>query len=342
MKLNSPVSPPPGWQRDATVVEIAARLSGTLAPRQMGKKEWLLIVTALVVNGCDNGSTAGPSPMALTACQSWSEAYCDRKMACSNVEFLSIHGTREDCIRTSARDCSNSFTWPGVARTPTSIAACAEAIRARTSCTDANIGADICHFDPGTLPNGSRCMDAAQCASSFCRTLGPDSCGTCGDPSKLGEACQWNGHCSEGLVCMYNTADSGTCIATVNVGGKCIDKGVPGVCNELGFCNNAGDCQAFEGEGSPCTGVTQCDWQQGLTCEQETCRKVRYVSPGESCQLGDGLQASCAGGNCDLNRTCVGRAKVGEVCDPPRPPFCEVGLSCVGGHCRDNDPRNCK
>jgi hypothetical protein len=192
-----------------------------------------------------------------------------------------------------------------------------------------------CFPSPGTLMNGAPCVDARQCASSYCRVR--DNCGLCADRAPAGQSCVNNLDCAFDSACI-----NGLCRAYAQAGASCSTTApcIPGEACQQGKCKPLLDA------GSPC------DPRQPPACNFGYCRTTDNTcqtipldgKPGDPCGydsltgevFGCGRGATCKIVNQLSQGVCVDRAAPGERCffdTGFQGSQCDVYSACVNGVC---------
>lgn len=311
-----------------------------------------LALAFLLLFGCSSESSS-PAPTdagkdtsaadARAACVPFAAALCTRFAACSDFVIGASFGDEAGCRASIEQRCKGVIGLPGVVYGAAELATCTKNVPTST-CESLFGGAvfDLCSLPAGTLDDGKRCFDAAQCKSGVCRQPAGEECGVCARAPAAGEPCA-DGSCSAALTC---------------VSGKCLERAQPGKpCVESRQCPLAyscvdGSCVASLTEGAACdpTGKTgnSCSLKDGLFClgvpPAGSCTKIGLADAGKACgQASPTTFTLCkASGNCKGSPTgvCEVAPGPGEPCAATGN-LCAVAARCIGGVCRIPDPTVC-
>jgi hypothetical protein len=230
------------------------------------------------------------------------------------------------------RSAEANLSADGVTVTASQFSDCATAI-ADVPC-DSELKLDCGLNSPGTLADGTACLENNQCASGYCKEK--DLCGTCTSVVPEGGKCDPVGgtRCAKDLRCSVPAGEPQTeakCEREVfaKAGEACSDsfnsEGPRKGCDKELSCVE-GKCTANLKLGAACeqsSGKARCG---GVTiCLDGTCRLRRLV--GESCQSPfDCKTARCEEGKC-VERA-LAAAKAGEKCGGLNG-TCEKGTKCM-------------
>ena len=341
-------------------------------PTKLGSLSLLLFTLTACGQTITEPPVTTPEPTTTTAsCAAFVDAYTSWATGCRGTTLPA--GRRDDLVD----HCAARAALPGVEVSAGAIAACAAKITL-AECTGVPLEcvSPLGRFDNsgqlsyvwmgnsisdtyydlfprarGSLAAGAACDIGEQCQSGNCTSL--DSCGSCVDESKPGEACGPTALCvgrrnqctdgvcveiglPEGSACQEAKGDSdcllslycsnGTCVPRLKVGDACPEDGYLPVCPTDATCLDA-VCQHVEEvhEGEACDiGPVSCTGE-GLFCDGKTCRKPRTGAPaGSSC-----FQDFCAEGLICATYTCAAPKKAGEACEYTE--SCAAGLACLYG-----------
>ena len=263
--------------------------------------------------------------------------------------------------------CDAALGLPGTGLNGTYIHRCAEAMKT-ASCTGLG-GVPECSSPPGTLADGNRCTDSAQCTSTYCKVSDPSGCGVCSATVAAGGACTGGERCAKGTSCV-----SGTCTTVTygNAGAAC-DYGKAQLCaNGLicdgtsktcklppgvgepcpsGYCASGLSCDyagtktcyapAVVGAGQACGGTSKAVCQSGLVCKSNVCAIITYLDPGGDCSV---TGTVCKRGSClSTTRTCPKIIPDGGACTVGKSEdgICDEAANCFNGKCVLNGTNKC-
>ncbi len=157
----------------------------------------------------------------------------------------------------------------------------------------------------GGVGDTCRSLDSECTGDLWCQYESfPD--GTCEPESADGGPCRLNGHCQEGLVCIWGT-HFGTCGARSPEGGSCDGNSdcADGLhCDHTNFPDS--ECAPRLGIGEEC--IFDPDCSEDLSCEDDLCKRSCY--PGDPC---DDALSVCIQSLCD-GTLCQYRSGLGEPC----------------------------
>lgn len=198
----------------------------------MGGAAWVTCLSLGLLLAC----CASYDPReAARGCQAYALGTCQSYARCS-PQLIAAYGSLEACQDQLAGSCTHSLQQPDVLGTGAGAEACGVSMS----------GLDCGALWNGQLPleclpgsgrrgDGAACSVGAQCASTRCRKVVPESAtGSCEEPSGLGQACLGFGDCSPTLIC----GPSQTCIWLARAGQPCSELQpceAPLYCNE-GVC----------------------------------------------------------------------------------------------------------
>jgi len=320
--------------------------------------------------GSGNAADAGDSTAALC------DTFFDALVKCpSAAAYLDTRGflpqgldklpkTEVDRLRPLYRvHCTERPALPGSGFDSAHVSACLSAIQTEGCVVDPTTQA-ACTFK-GTLPAGSACELAEQCADFDCFSVancggGPflgfgaaPSCGVCRKAPAIGDACDRAQSCGDGAVCVVDPSSSsskGVCAATkVHAAGEACDSGT-NVCADGLYCDlptpfgttATSTCKAYASAGEACTNPGAC--KPPLTCSLSF-GPGQPAAPGK-CESSTPAAPGAAGAKCNVDSDCA--ADLGCVLTPSNggtaPPiggtcqalkFAEPGGACdATTHCR--------
>jgi hypothetical protein len=288
------------------------------------------------ISGGTGGSAGGGS--LDEACSDYAAKFCAKLNQCSPAYLIYDYGTEEVCRSRAKISCVSEANAPNTSVTATQFKACAAAKSAQ-SCSDfmTDERPDACIYK-GSRIDGQACGENSQCQSGLCRTNG-NLCGVCGKAVGIGEKCQGQDDCEEGLRC-----DGTQCKKRVENGQACRYEQD---CKVDSYCFN-GTCVASKTMGgTDCNDSTyaSCNINQKLYCEVDgakVCKLITFLPAGSSCRFPE----TCASGRCKITRsgekgTCTAFAADGAMCDPKEDIYCQSPASCVNGYCKLPNPGQC-
>jgi len=285
-------------------------------------------------------------------CAQKAKRWCAAVAKCEpNTTADLFDGKIERCEEGSRTTCEALLA--GSASTPIERQACIAAFDvstcAKVVATYSGVGPRECALK-GTLPNGSPCLDATQCASGTCGVPPGLRCGTCVDPSPIGAPCDATSCAAPAVCAMEPYTSSGTCAVHRSEGEAC---GASVPCHPLLRCDG-GKCAARLSAGASCAAdASACE--RGLFCNTigKICQAVGTAGVGEKCGLvaSGGLTYCGAGAVCRVDQgqaylgTCVTELPDGLICnggsymlDGP----CTFPSRCTRGTCVRPAPSACK
>lgn len=236
-------------------------------------------VGARVETGSDGAADTSASPSWSAACSAYAKAAC-RLYACRPYAIHAFFGSEQNCeARRDSVNCEAQMTSAGSHVTPSSLAACAQAL-ATMSCADSSVRRPAeCPWQ-GDRANNSACAFDQQCQSGVCEPALGMPCGTCKARQPAGGACMpgtWE--CQDGLSCFH------VCIEPGSNGAACTS---PSQCG-WGLTCVGGLCVGVKSQGAACADEIECDPAQDLTCvpnasgSGSSCMPTTYAGAGESC-----------------------------------------------------------
>ncbi len=292
-------------------------------------------------DGGTSGGTGGSSGGGSLdeACADYATKYCKKYNQCSPAYLISDYGTEETCQARTKIRCLSQANASGAAVTSTQLKDCAGAKGSQT-CSEFITGErpDACIFK-GTRTDGSACGEDSQCQTGLCRTNGT-SCGVCGKAVSVGEKCNAEDDCEEGLQCM-----AGQCKKPVANGGACR---YSDDCQAESYCFDGTCVSSKTSAGHDCNESTyySCNIHQKLFCDKagaKVCTLINFLPAGSSC----GYTDLCASGRCKITQsnprkgTCAAFAADGAMCNPSEGIYCQSPASCVNGSCKVPNPAQC-
>jgi hypothetical protein len=308
------------------------------------------------LDGGQTNADSGVSTTLVEACVHYLEASCEFGLRCQVEYYVHRYGSLlADCIDdlSHSMECDKAdrmYGLPGSNVKPSSLDACSAALYA-ASCDST----DSCLPPPGNLSNGQPCASSFQCASSNCKDVHSNVCGTCASPEpkvygQIGEACGWVTS-TKYVDCAGTkvTCKDAVCTPTASRGQSCSDTVIcaptSGLTDPILLCEN-GICVGYGTEGMPCIAADPTPYcRNRFYCKAgtSTCTANRHVKIGESCQPLAGETVDCPDGWCPCpdasnpNPVCKASPHEGEPCVSSKcgPPAsgsgCAAGLTCVGG-----------
>jgi len=233
------------------------------------------------------------------SCAGFAAARCADFVLCASFADRAHFEDEAECIAGVARACVDGGNMPGVTGAIERADGCARALRA-LDCQDRrdpeaqHRACSVPGKPPlGVLPDGTPCVDGAQCAGGACIREGDKRCGACARARAGGDACVSTADCGESeLYCAGHV-----CAPRRDVDGEC---GSDGECR-IGLSCIHGRCAiGTMREGEVCiSGSNACDPREALRCiGEEWTRCVRYevIATGDSCVAAAmGLPAICGG-----------------------------------------------
>lgn len=283
-----------------------------------------VVAFALSLAGCpaddekNDRPTTNTGDPRLTAITGLRDAYCGYLLACDG-QIANFFATEADCA-----DAMNAEMDDMLAEDPqmtaANISACAAAITAlESSCTwqvfsnlDYGIPQACLDMENGTAPVGSDCSaNGDLCAPElFCAEY-PDAangnpvCPTCTPRLGLGQGCDWDGQCQQGMECAQDLCATITAPATLlAVGATCTDHEE---CASY-LCKD-GSCGVAPRETEACLEDWEVPCALPLVCDNGVCTRVTFpIAQGEACGGFGGdfydTLVECASGNvCRWNNT---------------------------------------
>lgn len=273
----------------------------------------------------DAGSWTERSPRAL-ACSRLAEAMCARVDGCAPFLAQTTLGRGAACIRALADRCQLAAGLGGSQRTPESMDACAESVKASTC--DAFLGSfpEPCEPPAGTLSAGSTCAFDEQCATTFCARAPDVACGVCLPAPRAGEPCSFAA-CARGLVC----TSANLCAKPGRVGDAC---GPNEPCARLAFCDGS-VCAPRRKVGEGCAGFGQCDAFGETACAANSiCIATRVARKGEACDLTANALVLCEAPYRCIDDRCAEAKPEGATCGSAGSHECAGFESeCIRGRC---------
>ena len=297
----------------------------------------------ILLIGCSPANVGGPTEAGAaamaddaatvqSACEAAAYARCNRFEVCSPTAIELRFGDIATCQSTYRQICNNTLTAPSTGATPTTSAACSEAIPSWL-CSDFLYNQNIppsCQSATGPRSSGSTCSINQQCQTGYCALPPYGACGTCEAPPAAGASCAQR-VCPATLTCV---SASLTCAAFAQVGGMCSDTQpcsegltcVAGASTASGVCEQGVETQgascAFEGAG--------CDFYAGLTCnaQSSTCQTAAFAGPGEACGTVANQSTPCIAGTC-IRGACMANIPLGGACDIAQGPPCIEDGRCI-------------
>ncbi|MBI2392639.1 MAG: hypothetical protein HYV09_23845 [Deltaproteobacteria bacterium] len=253
----------------------------------------------------DAGPWTTRSPRAL-ACAVLAEATCARVDACAPFLAQTSLGRGAACVAPVTEHCVRTAGVGGSRRTPESLTACAEAIRA-SACGDFVARfPDNCELPPGELALDASCAFDEQCGSSLCAREPETACGTCVRAPGVGASCVF-GRCARGLVC----TSAGQCAKPAALGEPC---GPNDPCTNLGFCDT-GRCAPRRTVGQGCAGFGQCELFGESACAANSiCIATKVAKPGEACDLTANALVLCEAPYRCIDDRCAPAKPEGAAC----------------------------
>lgn len=279
----------------------------------------------VIAPASDGGEEAG-DPAALSACQNYLDAYCEKLRAC--------HGYSPSC-EAAKSSCPDLLFANGSTLTPSDVSQCTVALAGAT-CVDFFNNPPAACVKPGTRAAGAACAYDSQCASSTCVDAS-GHCGHCARVAADGEPCgSADVVCPAGKYCDQTS----TCAPLPPIGSPCSVIDPPYVYCPQGLecvrepsqTSDQTTCQASAKAGQPCNvdpgdpyancdnTTASCDYVDAATGAGNC---VAYGNPGDPCGfLGSGTYVSCNGRTsyCALEDggafkgTCSSFAKIGDAC----------------------------
>jgi hypothetical protein len=303
--------------------------------------KWAAVVVALASCSARHGCLGRAAGGAQAACSRWANAYCGRLATCAPVSIEAEYGDLPVCVQRNEAGCLAALDAKGTGETAASLDACARSYPSAT-CEDVVVGRPPreCRVS-GALPARTPCAVDAQCSSvkgpSYCRVAADERCGQCATLGGVGDGCDSDRDCQEGLVCYF------TCMAPVSAGQPC--DGMTRQCPQTLVCY---DYQCVEPGrlGDACQPrADRCDHDHGFFCDPQTSRCADYKTAGPGAACGAGVLCrggSCVGGDEGEPSRCVANAADGAACDPVRGPSCTAPARCVANVCRQPDATACR
>ncbi|HMR05878.1 MAG TPA: EB domain-containing protein [Polyangiaceae bacterium] len=276
------------------------------------------------------GAQGGFSKPASTANEELAQAACLRINECSPVSITRLYGTLDRCAEFQLNFLDYDSSLPGVLKTDDEIRACAK-LYATAACSNFNaipVAPPECRGWQGSLADGEKCEDDAQCAGGYC-TAG---CGVCVTQQKtlpVGSACTAGNAttCVEGAFCSNKT-----CVRLVEPGEACSGTDQ---CALFLKCEN-GVCTQPHAVGDPCGEDDDC--QYGLACSGGKCViDTSDAVPGSECD-GKGFGDCQLSNYCEIPEgqfkgTCALSKLPGEACRAQQDDPC-FGSDCINGVCQ--------
>jgi hypothetical protein len=163
---------------------------------------------------------------------------------------------------------------PGGLWTPADEMACGAALAGATCDDYANDTIPQCVKVPGSLPNGSACQYAQQCASQTCAVANGSLCGVCTPPA-TGSSCQNSSSCAPDVYC----DGASQCEPWGGLEDPCTDQTTcqsPFACKG-GYCSVGGYNVACDPTLQDCAFYLFCSG------DADTCQPKRWAQPNEEC-----------------------------------------------------------
>jgi hypothetical protein len=284
------------------------------------------------LSGCEGSKGTAVSDAAapddgavsIEECDRTAPYYCERLFSCTPTIGRTTYATMDECIAQDATDCRLQGTLGGVS--PTALrnwVACNMQLGA-LDCNDFRFApVPACDATPGTRLESQACMDDAQCASAFCRSVGAAgsgfaACGRCALRTALG------GPCDDTTLCERSVCVSGRCSLYSGQGGPCATTAecLGDLACVEGFC---GPPRAL---GAPCTISDTCGEN---ACVSGVCAVLATSAPGEACSA----TVPCRGYTfyCDAATSrCAHIPRAGEPCSASDD-RCPYLHTCQQGRC---------
>lgn len=282
----------------------------------------------------------GGDPAIEAVCKDYGAAVCDRYAQCGPAIITRDFGDVPTCRDRYAIYCNAVLTAPGTGWTPDTMRTCFN--------TYASLDCDIfvalplrsidelvpmaCIPPTGAIPDGSFCIDDAQCKSGHCVHQIGVACGTCGPRMDANGPCMSNSDCLAHQVCFANKCDY-----VQEEGGQC--GGMSNAkCNANLVCFQ-NQCVKRGILGDMCYSYT-CSSVLGFYCNDgtSTCQNITYAAPGYGC--GSISNIACRSSGFCVG-TCLAAAADDATCDPLNGPICMPPASCVNGKCLVPDGAAC-
>jgi hypothetical protein len=273
--------------------EVGPNTGADAGPNRDGSGDIGVRLDAEVSTGVSIDASASSSW--LSACSAYAKAAC-KLDACRPYAIYAFFGSEENCeARHDTVNCEAQMTSAGSHVTPSSLAACAQAM-ATESCADASVRLPAECSWQGDRANNSACAFGQQCQSGVCELSYGMACGTCKPRMPADGACMpgtWE--CQDGLSCFH------VCIEPESDGDACTS---PFQCG-WGLTCVGGLCVGVKSQGAACTDGIECDPAQDLDCIPNasgggsSCMPTTYAGAGESC-------GSWAAMDCLDNAICEG------------------------------------
>jgi hypothetical protein len=311
---------------------------------------YFVLAGAALAAGCDKGGSgngAGIGGPTASACGEVVTAICNKTNECNATDIVVAYGSLDACISQVNRNCAQFDQWPGTSWTSDKLLTCAAAVRASSCPLDDTYNSDACKTAPGSLANGSACVDNSQCSGGRCNmTMSGDAgtvvpsieCGVC--ETRTSSTCGDAGTCVPPQRCEFTSTSGYACVTPAAEGSAC---GASQSCATGLTCRNM-VCAKRLGESAPCAGFGDCDTSIGLGCIDGTCQMPPHASPGQSCKA---PETRCTfGSNCimtaDGGAECISPAADNAPCDNFYGPRCIDPARCTNGTCTLPDYTQCR
>jgi hypothetical protein len=279
-----------------------------------------------VVDGGDivfDATTPDGALSTTVVCTAFAYVRCRHDDGCTQgVSSLVHYGDQATCEVRRTAECLTELGAAGTAATATTVLACTESITSQT-CVDTfdEVPTTACAPLAGALTTGAACLTSSQCASTYCAVAPNETCGSCAEVPKAGDACTTVAQCGErgGLTCA-----GGVCIPIATAGAACdltIPCGFGLVCTGA-TATAAGTCQPYAADaGAACdpSNASTCNAALGQTCDptSKTCIVVAFADAGAPCGALDGGLVQCAAGQCVLSAADASASATDASADAP-------------------------
>lgn len=274
----------------------------------------------------DAGAWTARSPRVL-ACRALAEATCARVEACAPFLAQTSLGRGAACVDAMTEHCARTVGLGGSRRTPASLTACADAVRASACSEFVARFPDQCELPPGELALDAPCAFDEQCESLVCAREPDTACGTCVRAPAASAPCVF-GRCGRGLVC----TSAGACARPAALGEAC-GPNEPCAAN-VGFCDS-GRCVPRRTVGEGCAGFGQCDLFGESACAANSiCIATKVAKLGEPCDLTANALVLCEAPWRCIDDRCAPAKPEGATCGSAGAHECAgYQTECLRGRC---------